>query len=279
MGNSGSLLRDTAKWLANGGHTVIVSDVAEDILQHSAGEKFPVVVYVGGEVRDESLMRKKNYIFPSSLLSMVDESQGRFIYLSTLAVYPQYSSQKTIYPSLTQYEPRGTYGTSKAEFDYMILRSKYQCVSIQPASIIGARLNTSSLDRVLGVLLRFSILRFVNIDTVISFCERSSVIEMIGASVADRRIKGIQLVCIDVSVSTIQSEVYGEEFKPIISLGPLVRLISQVAGTILPKLESKLASFSNRTRFAKSTFFDVNDRYINDLIQCRLRLIKDAKNG
>ncbi|MDA9256707.1 NAD-dependent epimerase/dehydratase family protein [Pseudomonadales bacterium] len=283
VGNLGSLLKETAQFLEGSDHTVTILDAADGLASigeaSKLGPKYPVVIYVGGEVRDESVMHFKNCIFPAQLLDYVDKNEGRFIYLSTLAVYPQHSTPATVLPRLEQYEPRGAYGLTKAEFDRTVFASDYHFVAIQPASIVGPRLMTSSLDKVLDVLLRFPIMRFVEINTLIGFCERSTVIKMIGATVADSEIRGLQIVCSDLSISDIQIEVYGEGFRPVICLDPILRLMVRVIRTFSPGLGSRLSAVINMTRFEASKYLNVSDAEVTNLIQRRIRLIMDHGNG
>ena len=286
VGNKGALLDETELALLKFGHSVIVIVLSLDVfLEDSDLECFTpplalsIVVYVGGEVRDKARMEIANIIVPKRLLDYASKRKARFVYLSTLAVYPLFPWPNVVGTGPRFYAPIGQYGSTKAVFDRYAEQSEVGFSGIQPASIVGSERLESSLDKTILALIRYPILRFIDVGTVIGFCERSEVVNSILDIVSKERNSGFVVLSHDVAISRIQSAVYQRRFRPIFRAGPLIRIAATVLFKVMSIWPLRISYYTNQTRFT-SNFSGVDlNKDIEELVGRRVTYIRQHLQG
>jgi nucleoside-diphosphate-sugar epimerase len=104
------------------------------------------VIYIGGETRDEDLMKDFNYLLPIKIFNLSKMREIRFIYLSSLSIYEgEFNPADNL--DIERLSTYTVYGSTKLILDQEIKRSKYcNYVSIRPASIFSGR-GRSSIEK------------------------------------------------------------------------------------------------------------------------------------
>ena len=120
-----------------------------------------VIIYCGGEVRDRSHMLNRNYIIPKIIVDYCIEEKITFYYLSSLSVYEYFFQNIEISELSIRNAKINYYGiTKKLLDDYVELNSNILNYAIlKPASIIGSKRLSSSLDKIIKIFIKYKFLK------------------------------------------------------------------------------------------------------------------------
>lgn len=170
------------------------------------------VIYIGGEVRNIYRMTFANFDVPKHIALFCLKYKVQFIYLSSLAALGNFYKGSISISSFIKKQPFNEYGKSKQDFDTWIegIPELYSlATTIYPASILGRNHNNSSLQRMINIFKKFSILRHLNFKTIITFCDRSEIAFAISNALASSKEHKI-LVSHNLQLSTLRSYLYPE---------------------------------------------------------------------
>lgn len=214
----------------------------DNFLDFSVENIYIKLIYIGGESRDVKLMYYRNFVIPVKLLELMGDKVVSMIYLSSLSALPHKLNGFVSPKSSGKLLQRSIYSVSKREFDIWVsnfLRPKIQVVTLFPASIFNPSRGGSSIQKLIFILNKFRILRFLKFSGVISFCSRNQIYDKIISSLRLMESADI-IICNNVSIRAVQEYVYGS--RPSLMV-PDFNFLLRVFGGFMPiKLYMLLAN-------------------------------------
>ena len=189
VGNDGSFLVDVASGLSK-------SKISYNVL-HAPNEPSEIelkltgidlILYISGETRFEEKMEWLNYELPKQIYDQARANDLGFIYLSSLSVFGEISSD--IVTVNSERKPVDIYGASKNKFDEYVQstlnQEKFKVGAIFPASIHADK-GRSSVEKFEQLMTRFPLLRYIKLPGSLSFVRRKELISTIVDAVANER--------------------------------------------------------------------------------------------
>ncbi len=169
------------------------------------------VCYVGGAVRDETLMPLRNVRVPEALATYCAARGVRFVYLGSLSIW-EAAPHSGIVNEDTPPAARSTYGRTKLEFEQVVDRLRAQglrAVGIAPASIVGARARGSSIEQVIDRARQRPWLRRLRFTGKISFVTRGDVARALCLALAGELPEGRIILARNVAIDDVIRQVAG----------------------------------------------------------------------
>ena len=124
-----------------------LDSICEQISEIFKSQELNLIVYISGETRNKSNMKKLNLELPSFISFLCDSAKIPLVYLSSLSIYG-IPNKKFIFTN-SQKSPFNLYGKTKLEFDNLLKNSfsNLKYCAIAPGTIINPYSKKSNLIR------------------------------------------------------------------------------------------------------------------------------------
>ena len=124
-----------------------LDSICEQISEIFKSQELNLIVYISGETRNKSNMKKLNLELPAFISFLCDSAKIPLVYLSSLSIYG-IPNKKFIFTN-SQKSPFNLYGKTKLEFDNLLKNSfsNLKYCAIAPGTIINPYSKKSNLIR------------------------------------------------------------------------------------------------------------------------------------